>query len=131
MTDSGEGRREGSTDMSAAVPSVEPQGPTRYLSPEWAGRDELQIAGEIAAICAALFDDDELRISPGDNFFALGGSSLLALDLVRRLENRFTIRLSLLTIIDAEDMTKLAIKIRDTVGDARAPGITDVEEGVL
>jgi phthiocerol/phenolphthiocerol synthesis type-I polyketide synthase E len=98
---------------------------SRHLSPDFDRAGHREIAAEIAALWADLFGDDELVVLPGDNFFTLGGSSRLALDLVSRLNERFAIRLNLLALVEAPVFDDLVARVAALTGDG------EIEEGEL
>jgi acyl carrier protein len=97
---------------------------SRHLSPDFDVDGQRPAAAAIAALWAELFGDEELVVAPGDNFFTLGGSSRLALELVGRLNERFGIRLTLMTLVEAP-------VFRDLVARVTALAPADVEEGEL
>ncbi|HAB14970.1 MAG TPA: hypothetical protein DCE44_00820, partial [Verrucomicrobiales bacterium] len=56
------------------------------------------------------------RVGRGDDFFELGGTSLLAVSLFARIEREFGQRLPLATLFEAPTLEKLARQIRGTGG---------------
>jgi acyl carrier protein len=52
-------------------------------------------------------------VQPSDNFFDLGGDSMLAVEMMNTLEDRFGAELDPVIIIDADDMAALAMCLHD------------------
>lgn len=104
---------------------------SRHLSPDFEGAEHRAIAAEIAAVWADLFDDEELVVHPADNFFTLGGSSRLALDLVSRLNERFSIRLNLLALVETPVFRSLVDRVAALTAGRAAESPEDTEEGEL
>lgn len=76
------------------------------------------------------------RVRANDNFFALGGDSLLALQLTAKLSRTFGLNLSLHTVLEAKTLTRLAGKIESEsspndvgVVEATDPLIVEIEPG--
>ena len=67
------------------------------------------IEQRLAAILAPLLDLD--RVGVEDNFFLLGGHSLLGTQLIARVRDAFGVELSLRTLFDAPTVSKLAAQI--------------------
>ncbi len=95
---------------------------SRHLSPAFDRDEHREIAAEIAALWADLFGDDELVVLPGDNFFTLGGSSRLALELVSRLNERFAIRLNLLALVETPGFAGLVERVAALTGGGTEEG---------
>ena len=72
----------------------------RHLAKDTFTGSERAIAASIADLWSELFDDPSLIVGPDDNFFALGGSSLLALRLLAGLRERFGVGVDLLTLAE-------------------------------
>jgi acyl carrier protein len=68
------------------------------------------VEGAIAAIWRELLGVRE--VGPADNFFALGGDSLIALGLTARLHDRFRVELSPTHIYDAATLGEMAGLVR-------------------
>jgi acyl carrier protein len=64
---------------------------------------------EIAAILAQLLGVDEVGVH--DNFFLLGGHSLLGTQLIMRLRDAFGVDLALRTLFDAPTVAELAAEV--------------------
>lgn len=62
---------------------------------------------EIAALISSILDIDDIAID--DNFFEIGGNSLLALRLIEGLAQRYGVRFSLLDVIRAPTAGELAL----------------------
>ncbi len=71
-----------------------------------------EVETAIAAVWRELFGIE--NISPGDNFFDLGGNSLLALQLVARLRQTFQVELPLRVVFESQTLTALAARILET-----------------
>ncbi len=71
-----------------------------------------EVETAIAAVSRELFGIE--NISPGDNFFDLGGNSLLALQLVARLRQTFQVELPLRVVFESQTLTALAARILET-----------------
>ena len=79
---------------------------------------------ELAAIWSEVLNLE--RVGATDNFFDLGGNSLLALRLISRVRSAFTIELPLVALFKAPTLEGLAaevISIRATQGASRLPPI--------
>lgn len=69
-----------------------------------------------------------------DDFFALGGHSLIATQIIARIREAFHVELPLKLLFEGYDIYQLAQKIDDAVKEKRTgilPGITAVERGTL
>lgn len=98
-----------------------------HLSSAYPATHHPEIAERIAAIWAELFDDDELVVLPEDNFFVLGGSSLLAIRFLDRLNAEFSITLNLVSLVNAESLGDLACVVAEQLWVDHA----EMEEGEL
>jgi thioesterase domain-containing protein/malonyl CoA-acyl carrier protein transacylase/acyl carrier protein len=76
-----------------------------------------------------LFRIEELGIH--DDFFALGGDSLLALKLTARISERLGVRLALQAVVEAPTVAALAKRLGDTGAPrtARPKGLIQLQEG--
>jgi acyl carrier protein len=71
-------------------------------------------ASEIAALISIILEIDDIAVD--DNFFEVGGNSLLALALIAKIEQRCSVQVSLLDVIRAPTPEELASLIaRDAV----------------
>lgn len=68
-------------------------------------------------------------IGPRDNYFVLGGNSLLAVRLVSRIENLFRVRLPLSSLIHAQTVEALAQLIRGEVQEAGWSPLVEIQKG--
>lgn len=103
-----------------------------HLSPAFAGHAHAELAGRVARIWAGLFNDPTLTVGPEDNFFTLGGSSLLAVEMVDQLGRELAIPLSLVAIVEQPTLAELVAHIAALLAGAGAGAGDDaVEEGVL
>ena len=66
-------------------------------------------ASEIAALIGEMLETDDLTVD--DNFFEMGGNSLLALHLIAKLEERSGVKISLLEVVRAPTPERLALLI--------------------
>jgi acyl carrier protein len=98
-----------------------------HLSPEVRDHEHADIASRIADIWAELFGDDSLVVGLEDNFFSLGGSSLLAVSLVDMINRAFSLSLSLVTVVESPTLASLAAHI----ASLRSEPESDLEEGLL
>jgi acyl carrier protein len=84
-----------------------------------------EVERELAGLWSELLGCDPVQ--RGDNFFALGGDSLLATRLVERVRRRFDVGVSLRAFFAAATVSELAAAI--SVVRADEPELVD--EGVL
>jgi acyl-coenzyme A synthetase/AMP-(fatty) acid ligase/acyl carrier protein len=82
------------------------------------------IQERLAAIMASLLGLD--RVSIEDNFFLLGGHSLLGTQLIARLRDAFGVELPLRTIFDAPTVSKLAAEV-EALLIAKLEAMSEVE----
>jgi hypothetical protein len=87
-----------------------------------------EIAAVIASAWAELFDDSLLVVGPRDDFFKLGGSSLLALRLVALLDVRFGVHLDLLTLAESAALGDITREIARLIGLSPE---SELEEGEI
>jgi FkbH-like protein len=73
---------------------------------------QTETEAKLAALWARLLQFDSVGIH--DNFFALGGTSLLAVDLFAEIEQRFGKRLPLTLLIEAPSLQQLARRVDGT-----------------
>ena len=100
-------REEGAAPSSAGAPTVAP-----------AVTDEDDVEGVIAAVWRELLGVRE--VAPQDNFFALGGDSLIALGLTARLHDRFRVELSPSHVYEAATLAELAGVVRGLLAPVEA-----------
>ena len=67
----------------------------------------------LARIWQDLLQPPQGRVRPQDNFFALGGSSLMALQCMARIESELGIKLPLTTLAEAPTLRQLAQRLQD------------------
>jgi amino acid adenylation domain-containing protein len=102
----------GKLDKSA----LPPPGPDNLLSAaeqpaaaEAASADSQQLQSRIAAMVAALLGQPSVR--PEDNFFMLGGHSMLGVQLVAKIRDTFGVKLTLRQLFSAPTVAALAEEI--------------------
>lgn len=83
---------------------------------------------QVAAIASELLDLD--RVSLDDNFFLLGGHSLLGTQLVLRVRERFGVELTLRHLFQAQTVAKLAAEIERLIV-AKLESMPEEEAGRL
>ncbi|HEX8559855.1 MAG TPA: beta-ketoacyl synthase N-terminal-like domain-containing protein [Pyrinomonadaceae bacterium] len=71
-----------------------------------------EIETAVAGLWRELFGVEDVR--PGDNFFDLGGNSLLALQLVARLRQTFQVELPLRVVFETQTAAALSARIHET-----------------
>jgi acyl transferase domain-containing protein/acyl carrier protein len=76
---------------------------TAYVSPE------TEVEQEIASIWSELLGIDQIGVE--DNFFALGGHSLIGTQLILRLRKAFQVDLPLTMIFEASTIAELAVEV--------------------
>jgi acyl carrier protein len=86
-------------------PAREQRAETAYRTPE--SPVEIRIAGILGELLKVE------RVGLDDNFFLLGGHSLLGAQLILRIRERFGVELSLRNLFEAQTLTKLATKVED------------------
>jgi amino acid adenylation domain-containing protein len=91
----------------AALPAPDGANTLRDASAAVAPRTEVE--AEVARILAALLDVEDVSVD--DNFFLLGGHSLLGTQLIMRLRDAFGVELALRTLFDAPTVAELAAEI--------------------
>jgi acyl carrier protein len=79
---------------------------------------EREVAAALAPIWTSLLGID--RIRPDDDFFAIGGTSLTAVQLVAQVRASFGVRLSLRLIFDAPTLDAMARTIEQRRAAAQA-----------
>jgi acyl transferase domain-containing protein len=86
-----------------------------------------QIERTIAALWKNMLGVSRVRVD--DSFFALGGDSLLALQLTAKLNKIFSLNLSLHTVLEAKTLARLAAKVKAESGQstqsAGSHGVSD------
>ena len=86
------------------------------------------IEERLAAVLASLLDLD--RVSSEDNFFLLGGHSLLGTQLIARIRDTFSVELSLRTLFDLPTISKLSEQI-ETLIIAKLEAMSEEEARML
>jgi amino acid adenylation domain-containing protein len=96
----------GKIDRAALPP---PDGGNTLRTEAVAAAPRTEVETEIAAILAQLLGVDEVGVH--DNFFLLGGHSLLGTQLIMRLRDAFGVDLALRTLFDAPTVAELAAEV--------------------
>jgi amino acid adenylation domain-containing protein len=111
-----EARREVKTDSVTGVwpqqpgeaPAYEPSHPRPLLAKDYvAPRNEIE--RKVAAIWQALLGIEQLGVH--DNFIELGGDSLIAVQMLSRLKNIFSVEISLRALFEAPTIAELALVV--------------------
>jgi amino acid adenylation domain-containing protein len=69
------------------------------------------LSGEMLDLLATVLSVDATKLEVDDDFFELGGTSLQALDLFARIDERFGVRLPLSTLVTGSTAARLAVAI--------------------
>lgn len=85
----------------------------RLPTPEWKSREYQAPEGETERIIAAVFAEvlGVERVGREDNFFEFGGHSLLAMQVIARLEEQMKTKLSVREVLDKPTIAALALWI--------------------
>ncbi|WP_239098771.1 phosphopantetheine-binding protein, partial [Micromonospora qiuiae] len=106
-------------------PEPGPERPTD-LADHVSPRDAVE--REVAAVWSDVLGIE--RVGVGDNFFALGGHSLQAVQVAFRIRTTFGVDLELRRILEApyvEDLAKAITEALDEQGDLLADALSEVE----
>jgi acyl carrier protein len=76
-------------------------------------------ASEISELIGEMLEIGDMALD--DNFFDVGGNSLLALELMTQLEERSGVKISLLDVIRAPSPDQLAVIIADRSHNGSGP----------
>ena len=90
-----------------------------------------EVTARLAGIWGELFDDEEFQVRPEDDFFMLGGSSLLALSLIERVRHTFQVSLALRDLLRLSTFQALADHIAEIQPVALGVDDMDGEDGAL
>lgn len=99
-----------------------PESATVLRDPEWVA-PRTTTERELAAILAALLGTD--RVGATDNFFLLGGHSLLGTQVISRVRERFGVELSLKRVFDTPTVAALSEEIEQLILAKLAPAATE------
>lgn len=109
--------------------------PLAYSTQEREQCTHLEVAETLGQIWQTLFNDPDMQCRPGDDFFMLGGSSLLAVGLIDRIKNAFHVELPLRVLLKCSAFDTLAAHVAEVRAASRvAPnsaGDEEAEHGVL
>jgi amino acid adenylation domain-containing protein len=91
----------GKVDRTALVESATriPTGPAR-------GPANTTVAGQVAQLCASVLGRD--KVEQTDDFFALGGNSVLAMRLINEVRNVLKLELTMRAVFDAHNVGEIA-----------------------
>ena len=106
-----------SVDLSSLAAFTSPAVPDRPEQPQQHSIG-LGLEASLAAIWQELLGVDEVAYD--DDFFTLGGHSLIAIRMMTRIKNEFGVRFDLSTMFEASTVAALAERLR-----AERPGIDD------
>ncbi len=117
----------GKLDHAALPAPGEGQSSSRYQAPE------TETERVLVSVWAALLHREEEQLGINDNFFSLGGHSLLTVRMTGQIRNRFNQEVSLKQIFSHPTIAQLAVLIdtEDTDTDNHRPGISRIERGGL
>jgi acyl transferase domain-containing protein len=91
-----------------------------------AGPSPAQVERELLAMWRAVLERDE--VETGANFFDLGGHSLNAVQLARRIRDRFDVDLPLATLFEAPTIAQLGVLLRERIAERLAAPATRTDE---
>jgi acyl carrier protein len=74
---------------------------------------ETLVEQRLAAILAPLLHVD--RVSAKDNFFLLGGHSLLGTQLITKIKEAFDVELSLLSLFDHPTLEEMSVEVENLI----------------
>ncbi|MFK0022781.1 beta-ketoacyl synthase N-terminal-like domain-containing protein [Streptomyces sp. NPDC090798] len=100
-----------------AVDPVRQSAPVAVSSPAPAAADDADVLAEVTAIWEAVLGVRD--VAPDANFFALGGHSLVAAQIITRLRERFAVRVPLGDLLDAETPAGMAELVEERLASAR------------
>ncbi|TCP58025.1 amino acid adenylation domain-containing protein [Tumebacillus sp. BK434] len=86
---------------------------SEYIAPS------TELEAQIAAIWAEVLNTEQVSVA--DNFFDLGGHSLMVTQVVSRLNKALGIKLPLRTLFEAPTIVELALRVEALNGEAAAP----------
>ena len=109
----------------AALP--DPSGENRLRDDDFIA-PQSPIEKRLAAILCSLFNVNEVSVN--DNFFLLGGHSLLGAQLIVKIRSAFGIDLALRTLFDAPTIAALSTEIERLIG-ARVQNMSEAEAQAL
>lgn len=109
--------RQGKVDRSALAALVTPVGAAPEPAPEQLAEPPQELVARLCAIWTAVLDVAE--VGPRDNFFLLGGTSLVAIRLLARLEAETGLKIPLVRLYDSPTAYELAAAIVQAQGQAR------------
>lgn len=86
-------------------------------------KEKSEIEKEIAEDWKAILKDDSLTLDGDSHFFRVGGTSLLALEVVSSISTKYSIKISLLTLAKKPTISELAEQV--------ASQLSQISEGVI
>ncbi|MBV9111143.1 MAG: hypothetical protein JO306_17185, partial [Gemmatimonadetes bacterium] len=116
----------------ATHPQVRAAAAHQYARPDDLGIEYVAPRGELEERIAAIWGDllGMERIGAHDDFFALGGHSLVATQIVGRLRDLFQLELPLAVIFEAPTVARLAAVVEDALF-AEIEALTEDEAAAL
>ena len=81
------------------------------------------VEGDLAAMWRVVLELDD--VDAREDFFDLGGHSLSAVQLFRRIRDTFGVDLPLATLFEAPTIAELAVVLRDRIAAGRSPASAD------
>lgn len=70
-----------------------------------------EIVNRLSQLWKSLLKNEELVFSEDSHFFKQGGTSILALEMIKTLQNEFTLKMSLITLAKQPTLGSLAAYI--------------------
>lgn len=91
----------------------------------------IEVAEALGRIWQVLFNDPQQRFAAHDDFFKIGGSSLLAMALMEKVHHAFQVRLPLKVLLATARFGELAEHIATALANKAPARHGDLEHGVF
>jgi Phosphopantetheine attachment site/AMP-binding enzyme C-terminal domain/AMP-binding enzyme len=101
----------------AALPAATAQNALAGIEPKPAPAADAGVQGRIAALVAALIEQPTVGVT--ENFFMIGGHSMLGVQLVARIRDMFGVKLTLRQLFSAPTVSALAAEVTRLTGGAK------------